>query len=211
MATLTDHTTKKCIRDLVRAMESCGQAPGYSTFMHGIDVATTYKTIVRYVREGRWSLPGEPPKWLATYWHHLRLHDDLEAEVYLIYHDCGKWACRTEDWDGRVHFPDHAAVSQRIFNEHFTLTNAARLIGYDMVIHTTSAEEIDEYLKVWSVEDACTLMIAALAEVYANAKMFGGYDSLSFKIKNTHAAKRSMRICKALFPLAAPLAVNKSC
>lgn len=195
-----DETVKKDIRPLVGLMSRCEQAPGYSTFQHGLDVMKNYKAISAYLGGAAWPFTAPPPKWIVEFGSSLRLHDALVSEVYTIYHDCGKWACWTVSAvTGESHFPNHAHTSKTVFDEYFNMPVAARLVGYDMVIHTASADQIDEFLKVWSVEDACTLMVSALAEIHANAKMFGGYDSLSFKVKNTHAAKRSMRICKALF------------
>lgn len=42
-------------------------------------------------------------------------------------------------------------------------------------------------------------LIAGLAEVHSNAKMFGGMDSTSFKIKWNQINKRGKVICQKLF------------
>lgn len=68
-----------------------------------------------------------------------------------------------------------------------------------MVIHTASAQEIDQYLQIWAPQDACTLLLAALAELHSNAKLFGGSDTTSFKSKFKQIERRGNQICKFLF------------
>jgi hypothetical protein len=58
------------------------------------------------------------------------------------------------------------------------------------------AVEIDEFIKH---PEAITLLLAGLAEVHSNAKMFGGIDSESFKIKWSQINKRGKAICRKLF------------
>ena len=71
-----------------------------------------------------------------------------------------------------------------------------------VVIHTATAEEIDKKLEEdWTEQDACTLLLAALAEIHSNAKMFGGIDSTSFKMKWKQLDRRGKQICKKLFQI----------
>ena len=43
-----------------------------------------------------------------------------------------------------------------------------------------------------------SLLLAGLAEIHSNAEMFGGLDSVSFKIKWKQINKRGKAICKLL-------------
>jgi hypothetical protein len=45
---------------------------------------------------------------------------------------------------------------------------------------------------------AVTLLLAGLAEIHANAEMFNGFDSPSFKIKYKQIDRRGRAICKFL-------------
>jgi hypothetical protein len=66
----------------------------------------------------------------------------------------------------------------------------------DMMIHTMKSGDNDEFIKH---PEAITLLLAGLAEVHSNAKMFGGTDSTSFKIKWNQINKRGKAICQKLF------------
>ena len=100
------------------------------------------------------------------------------------------------DDNGRVHFPNHAEVSARVwrenFSNHITIEN---LIRMDMDVHTMSACDVPEFAKR---PEAASLLLAALAEVHANAELFGGIESTSFKIKWKHINKRGCAIVKLL-------------
>lgn len=119
-------------------------------------------------------------------------------EDYILYHDCGKPFCHTVDADGKSHFPNHAEVSQKVFLEAGGNETSAKLIGWDMLIHSANSEEIENYCKIWSIQDAFTLLFVALSEVHANAKMFGpeGIESTSFKIKWKKIDQRGKQIMK---------------
>lgn len=117
------------------------------------------------------------------------------VEQYQLYHDCGKPQCRTVDEDGRQHFPDHAAVSKRVWLEHGGDVETAELIGRDMDVHLLKAEGVVEFA---NRPQAATLLLTALAEVHANAPMFGGTESTSFKIKLKHIERRGKQIIQHL-------------
>lgn len=123
------------------------------------------------------------PSWYTSYKDKIlsNLHDIETIRLYNIYHDCGKHLCRTIDEEGRVHYPNHATASKQTWLDHNGDQTTANLIGLDMVIHTESKEQI--LARGLSKKDAFTLLITALAECHANAEMFGGLDSVSFKIK----------------------------
>jgi len=65
-----------------------------------------------------------------------------------------------------------------------------------MVLHTCTADQLATKLSEWSSEHAFSLLVAALCELHANAKMFGGIESTSFKIKWKKLNKRGKQIVK---------------
>lgn len=106
-------------------------------------------------------------------------------------HDCGKPFCLKADEEGRRHFPNHAQVSYETFTKFYEDPTAAELILHDMDIHTLKSEGVEEFSKN---PHAITLLISGLAEIHSNAKMFGGIDSTSFKIKHKCISKRGKQI-----------------
>ena len=117
--------------------------------------------------------------------------DDKTIIQYLIYHDCGKPYCMEIDDEGRRHFPCHAAISQQTWLSCGGDDATGRLIAMDMDLHLMKPGQEEPFSK--RIE-ACTLIIAALCEIHSNAKMFGGIDSTSFKIKWKHLNKFATRI-----------------
>jgi hypothetical protein len=170
-------------------MSGCFQTENQTVFQHGLSVWEHTKKIISGQFEG-FILPD----WLIE--NHAEivndLHDVDEIKFYNIYHDCGKPFCLVEDEKGR-HFPDHANVSAEIA---FQLTRNAvikRLVESDMSLHSETLEQCLE--RNWSRKDFYTLLITAFAELHSNAKMFGGTESVSFKIKWKKVNQRG----KALF------------
>lgn len=141
------------------------------------------------------------PNWLSDNYHEIKsnLHDLEVIKDYNIFHDCGKPYCIEYDSDGRKHFPNHAQVSKETYKalpvsnveNHLAVSN---LIGWDMVLHTYSADQIKE-LNL-SKADAYTLLITALAEIHSNAEMFGGIESISFKQKWKKLDRRGKMLMK---------------
>lgn len=109
------------------------------------------------------------------------LHNINDVRVDNIYHDCGKPFCLEIDEDGKRHYPNHAQVSKETWEKISDNTIVSELISLDMMIHTETAEEIEN--RNLSKKTAFTLLVTALAELHSNCQMFGGIDSLSFKIK----------------------------
>ena len=72
----------------------------------------------------------------------------------------------------------------------------ANLIRMDMDIHLLKDAGVKEFC---TRPECCTLLLSGLAEVHANAAMFGGINSTSFKIKFKQIKKRGNAICKELF------------
>lgn len=95
-----------------------------------------------------------------------------DLHTYALFHDIGKTITHV---DG--HYPNHAQVSADIWRQLDPREHVARWIENDMAIHTMSQEEFSK------LPDRDKHRLVGLAEVYANAEMFGGFDSDSFKIK----------------------------
>ena len=140
------------------------------------------------------------PDWYHTYKTQIKqnLHSFKTIKHYCLHHDIGKSECLIIDSEGKRHYPDHANKSADMFLEHIRNDETiARLIRNDMAFHTLKFEEILD-LKL-SIQDTCTLLITALAELHSNAKMFGGMDSDSFKIKWKRLNKLGKKILHHTF------------
>lgn len=171
-------------------MKECPQNSNQSVWCHGVAVRDKFEKLVNYETTG-FRLPEWFFKPLVS-----RIHSRSIWEQYTLFHDCGKPTCRTVDNEGRVHFPDHAKVSRQTWEAAGGCPVVARLIGWDMCVHTSSAEEIELLCQEWTEADAATLILAALAEIHANAEMFGGIESVSFKSKWKTIDRRGRQIVK---------------
>jgi len=186
-------------QDLAVAMLKCEQTQGQSVYQHGLSVSQHYRELIEEnLNPSGWRIPS----FFSEYKDHIlaNLHPIEVASTYLLYHDCGKPFCREVDENGKVHFPNHAEVSKKVFLEASGDSLVADLIGYDMILHTASSEEIQKLCETeWTAKTACTLLLAALSEIHSNAKMFGGIDSTSFKCKWKTIERRGKQICKHFF------------
>lgn len=180
-------------RDSVIAdMLACEQTAGLDVLAHGRLVHDHYKALVGALEEGRlpegdWRLPD----WVRS---PVLLERRLPAEVvaeYQIFHDCGKPYCLEIDDAGRRHFPGHAAMSEQVWLAVGGDPLAARLMGMDMDAHLLKAEDTAAFA---ARPEAATLLLTALAEIHANASMFGGTGSDSFKIKAKRLSQRGKQV-----------------
>lgn len=158
--------------DLIERMKACEQTRGLSVLEHGHSVHESYLQLIRELEQ------GDGPPVLQDRWEWLRERLVAFDEIwrYQVYHDCGKPACAA---DG--HFPNHAehsAIQWGILNP--SDSRVFDLIRHDMKFHLINAEEAADF---WPHPLAPTLYVTAWAEIRANAGMFGGEDSVSFKIK----------------------------
>lgn len=113
-------------------------------------------------------------------------------ERYHVYHDCGKHLALTIDEDGKRRYPDHASISSRQYLHLFpeeTLT--AHLIERDMDFHTLRG---DDLIKLCRSPFAPILYFTAWAEIEANAEMFGGKESESYKIKRSRLLQAGKKL-----------------
>ena len=198
-------------------MHTCEQTKGQTVFQHGESVWEHSQDLIQQlhgnVSDKAWRLPDWATKFGAQIIANLHPIDIIEK--YTRYHDIGKPLCRTVDPDGRIHFPNHAEVSRKAYLEATGDTITANLIGWDMCLHTEKAEEIalrlgggyfagadkswEQGYRPWTIQDACTLLIVALSELHSNARLFGGIESTSFKIKWKTLDKRGKQICRYYF------------
>ena len=112
---------------------------------------------------------------------------------YQIYHDIGKPFCKTYDIESKKpHFYNHAEISATVYPGSEEIKE---LIGSDMLIHTIKAKDIEWFSER---EDAMSLLLTGLSEIHANAEMFGGIESTSFKIKYKQINQRGKALLKRL-------------
>lgn len=181
---------------LIETIRGCEQTSGMTILQHGEMVRDHYVDLVSHLRHGKplayqWRLPD----WIADPLLLANLPSDDAMAEYHVFHDVGKPACRTVDADGRQHFPDHAAASARVWREAGGDEEVAHLIASDMDIHLLKGEGVEAFARR---PEACALLLTGLAEITANASMFGGIESTSFKIKFKNLDKRGRAIVKAI-------------
>jgi hypothetical protein len=185
-------------------MRSCYQFQDMNILEHGESVALYFRDLHGHLFQNKaieqeWRLPDwlTSPDFLSLIKGKLLDFDLLQT--YQIYHDCGKPLCRTVDEEGRQHFPYHAEVSAKRWWECADgspeALQIARLIGMDMDIHLLKAEGLEEFCRR---PEAISLLLTGLCEIHSNARMFGGIESTSFKIKWKNLDKMGRRILTKL-------------
>jgi hypothetical protein len=190
--------------EMVADMLKCEQTKGQSVYAHGQSVCEYYVELMDHLKglysiyKSNWRLPD----WLDAYRQEIldNLWEDERIQTYALYHDNGKPYVRTVDKKtGEVHFPNHAAASEYIWACVGGNQIVGHLIGQDMLIHTGSAEDIQEYIDHADIKSAITLLIVALCEIHSNARLFGGIESTSFKSKWKKLDRRGRQILKYYF------------
>lgn len=193
------------IEEMIQDMQACEQTEGFSVLQHGEAVRNNFLQLNNILlnseneQYGHWRLPN--CVWENRSSLFKNLHDNQTIHNYTTYHDCGKPYCLSIDDSGRRHFPNHALISYYVWKSLSDNDEVARLIRDDMIFHTCSAEILTEKLELgeWAIKDAVTLYLAALSEIHANATMFGGLDSVNFKMKYKQLERRGKQMCKILF------------
>jgi hypothetical protein len=172
-------------------MRACFQTEGMTILQHGQMVHAAFEDLIHRMTCGESLYEWRLPKWLLeTPWSFFeeRLHNPETIRLYQVYHDCGKPYCLTIDENGKRHFPNHTQISSETWLRHFPeFPYISSLIAKDMWFHTISSEDLPKFA---ADPDAITLMLTALCEIHANASMFGGLESTSFKIKFKHIERR---------------------
>lgn len=191
----------KCKFEIVDAMLECEQRSGQNILQHGESVRDHLMDLVSFLRDPHYTAKFQwrYPQWLLSHSKSLvdKLPGDHILEKYALWHDCGKPFCKTEDADGKIHYPDHARISAGIFREIYPeQEDVAKLIEMDMDIHILQADSLEPFCQR---PEAITLLLTGVAEVHSNARLFGGIASDSFKIKWKHLDRRGSAICKRLF------------
>lgn len=170
------------------------QTEGLTIMQHGEAVWDVSKAIISGNFEGM-KLPDNFIE------HHRYLINNTvsfkDFKQYNIYHDCGKPFVLEFDEEGRRHFPNHANESKNVYSALYGDGTVSELIGLDMLMHTGTAQEIEN--SGLSKKVLFTLIVTAFAEIHANAKMFGGIESTSFKIKYKKLCKR-LNLVLRMFP-----------
>ena len=121
------------------------------------------------------------------------LHDIL---IYCLYHDCGKPFCRTVDCDGKAHFLNHETISYKKWIEVGGCKFIGELILHDMVLHRSTVKDLNIMFNNISHTQWLILVISAFSEIHSNAEMFGGINSVSFKIKFKKVLKNIKHVIK---------------
>jgi len=186
------------LNEVTQEMKNTEQMTGLSVFEHGVSVNNKFIELYDYLYNGKdlvseWRLP----EWVESNKELIKdklLPLDIINE-YQIYHDCGKPYCIEIDSDGRRHFPDHANKSYEIWTQTGGNKQVGELIRMDMDIHLLKDVGVLEFS---AKTESITLLMTGLCEVHANADMFGGIESTSFKIKMKQISKRGKAILKQL-------------
>lgn len=161
-------------------MESCFQFKELNTLEHGKKVFSCYRLLMG--TENWNDLAWPVPDWMVENKEFLKSNQVSFKIIrkYLIYHDCGKWFCHQKDSSGASHFRDHAQISAWIWESLFGPGLVPDLMARDMDLHLLKPSELKNYAHKKLIP---TLLISAYCELIANSEMFGGFESISFKIK----------------------------
>lgn len=155
------------------------QTTGITYWDHGELVAARFRDLMLSEPKMTWRLPS----WFTSNasWIREQLNPRLNLiTTYQLWHDCGKPACLTIDAEGKKHYPNHADISADIWLELDGDPEIAELIRHDMDCHLLRPAQAKQFAQQ---KNALALLTSALAELHANASMFGGFQSDSFKIK----------------------------
>lgn len=175
-------------------MHQCPQTDNQSTLDHGFSVKNYLFDLLSHLRSNKdlkyeWRIPS----WVYDKKEIIlkSLPSDEILKKYTILHDCGKWKCITIDQHGKRHFQNHSEISYEVYKSFFGEDVVSDLIRHDMHIHRLKSSNIDDFCQI---PNYITLLIVGLCEINSNAKMFGGINSESFKIKYKSINKNGKKI-----------------
>jgi hypothetical protein len=171
-------------------MQACLQAPHLNMHQHGESVHHQYKELLLALGNDAVEYK-ELRDVYAKYAGKLPSPEILER--YHIYHDCGKHLCLTiDEATGKRQFPNHAEISSKQYATIFPEDGFTKqLIAMDMDFHILRG---DDLLKTCRSPFAPILYFTAWAEVNANAEMFGGRQSESYKIKRSRLIQAGKKL-----------------
>lgn len=175
-------------------MRTCFKAQGINMLDHGNMVHAAYKELIADLEIGKY----DNDEFKVLHELYLKYKDNLPPadvlENYHVLHDCGKHLCLTIDENGKRSYPNHAAVSAQQFSILFPDDGFTKqLIAMDMDFHTKRG---DELLELCRSVFAPILYFTAWAEINANAEMFGGRSSESYKIKRSRLLQAGKKLLK---------------
>lgn len=175
----------KSISQVLLAMQNCYQFENVNMYEHGLMVNKEYFNIIASLETG--FIDEVFPKDLYEIFRNNVLLPFPLMGQYQILHDCGKPFCRELDIHNRIHYPNHARVSYDILKKLYPEeVDLHFLVLHDMDFHTLKPKDLVDLAKS---KYGFSLYLTAWAELIANSHMFGGYDSISFKIKRKHLIK----------------------
>lgn len=181
---------EKLLKNVISEMEDCKNSLGQSVLEHGLSVKDHLFDLIEFLRnpEAHQKFSWKYPQWIFRHTNNIlqNVLDEFTLQKYAVMHDCGKPFCKTIDENGRVHYPGHSLKSFEVFKTFNNDPIIAELIKRDMDMHTMDSSLIVEDNQIRSKEEVkknVTLLITALSEIHANAELFGGLNSDSFRIK----------------------------
>jgi len=188
-------TKEKVLHD----MSTTFQFEKQSVLEHGESVYRYYQKLVRCLDDNSTDLDMRIPDAFREHWSFIRanLYDEVTLREYTVLHDCGKPYCRTVDEDGKQHFPDHAQKSYEVYMQVWGNPTVGELIRSDMDIHLLKDDGIDKFMEK-PLQQVLTHLVVGLSELLSNAQMFGGVDSVGFKMKYKNLEKRAKKILPRL-------------
>lgn len=187
----------KLIFDTVDKMMETEQTKDVSILQHGLQVCDKLFSLiipalnsdVTEIKFPNWFI--ENKKFILE-----NLPSEYILRKYAIFHDIGKPYCLEHDEEGKRHFPNHAEYSFQKYLELFpNEKEIAELIRNDMIIHILKDHGVENFSKN---KNCITHLVVGLAEIYANAEMFDGVESESFKIKYKQLERRGSAIISVL-------------
>lgn len=183
------------LNQIIEDMKNCEQTKGMSVYQHGENVQSYFLDLYNHLKGDKLKYDWKLPNWLIDnkdfILNQINNYDLNKILEYQLYHDCGKPYCLKIDINGKRHFPNHANVSYEIWKSINSDDFIATLIKQDMDVHLLKSDQLEEFC---SRSHFMILLITGLAEIHANSKMFGGIDSVSFKIKWKHLDKKGRQI-----------------
>ena len=191
---------KETFEDAILKMSNTPQSSNQSVLEHGISVLTYFNNIRNNIINDPYDDNLKIPEHLKSKKFLNYLLDDDIISNYLLFHDIGKPYCITwNDENKKFSFPDHANISSNKFLElstHIDKEQISKLILHDMDFHLLKPNQVEDFIKNTNLtkSELYTLLYACLSELNSNAVMFGGYDSVSFKIKYKNFEKISKKI-----------------
>lgn len=188
-------------QNMIERMKETWQVPNVQTvYEHCESVRDKSLELYDHIVSGKsltseWVLPSWIEEYRKVLTKELRITPRPVVERYTQYHDCGK-PLVAEFKNGKMHFSGHEYYSAYVYNSFLGKDRQVlRLIKNDMLIHKSKACDVGKLL---ALRERATLLIVSLAEVHANAELFGGVKSDSFKIKYKKIVARGNALFKAI-------------